>query len=116
MLLIRKCEGEKLDRTVKQKEPELDDVGNSQPIQLVEDAAMRRSTVREVDWRRPQGQPGKEACAHGCPQPAPLSHHDHCQDPGPGRGRGRNLQDGQEMDRRFLRSSDQSELKGKETR
>lgn len=78
LLLIRKCEGEKLDRTVKQKEPELDDVGNSQPIQLVEDAATRRSTVREVDWRRPQGQPGKEACAHGRPQPAPLPHHHHC--------------------------------------
>ena len=49
---------------VKQKEPELDDVGNSQPIQLVEDTATRRSTVRAVSWRRPQGQPGKEACAH----------------------------------------------------
>jgi len=113
LLLIIKCGYEKLDRTIKQKEPELDDVGNSQPIQLVEDAATRRSMVREVDWRRPQGQPGKEACAHCClslhPPHPPY-------DPGPGRGRGRNLQDGQETDRKFLRSSDQFELKGKETR
>ena len=99
---------------VKQKEPELDDVGNSQPIQLVEDTATRRSTVRAVSWRRPQGQPGKEACAH-----CRLSLHDPPtppQDPGPGRGHGRNLQGGQETDKRFLRSSDQFKLKGKETR
>ena len=91
-----RCEKLIETKTVKQKEPELDDLGNSQPIQTVEDTNVRRLAVRKARFGEKTEGMAEETTpvAHGCAQPRT------------GKGlpsHGGNLQDEHEGDRRFLR-------------
>lgn len=57
--------------TVKQEEPELDDLGSSQPVQTVEDASIRRLAAGKACFgEKPEGMAEEtKPVAHGCARP-----------------------------------------------